>query len=209
MVVIVNYKMGNLGSIRNMLKRIGVMAVISSDPAALMEAERLILPGVGAFDTGMRNIRALGLEPVLAKKVLDERTPILGICLGMQLLTQRSEEGVEAGLGWIEGGAVRFRVDKTLGLKVPHMGWNTLAVVRPGALFDKLDGDPDLAFYFVHSYHLASLPASVVLATALHGYDFPAAVQADNIMGTQFHPEKSHKYGIRLLQNFVEYEPRA
>ena len=203
MTVIVDYKMGNLGSILNMLKKIGALAKISSNIEDIEKADQLILPGVGTFDNGMTNIKEMGLLPVLNEKVLHQKTPVLGICLGMQLLTDRSEEGKLPGLGWIEGQTVRFQFDpKQTKLKIPHMGWNSVTVMDKDSLFKDLE--EDTAFYFVHSYHVVCEHEADVLAQSHHGYNFVAAVQKNNIFGTQFHPEKSHKYGLRLLKNFVE-----
>ena len=205
MTVIVDYGMGNLGSILNMLKKIGTRAVISSDPDTIGQAHRLILPGVGSFDRGMQHIQEAGLTSLLNEKVLTEQTPILGICLGMQLLTRRSEEGHLPGLGWIDAETVRFQFsERHQTLKVPHMGWNTVAVARHESLFQGLTNGRT-RFYFVHSYHVVCDHASDVLARTDYGFPFVASLQRGHIMGTQFHPEKSHTYGMRLLKNFVEY----
>jgi glutamine amidotransferase len=204
MIVIIDYGMGNLGSIQNMLKKIGAQAVISSDIQAVERADKLILPGVGAFDTGMKQLEELGLIDVLNDKVLNRKTPTLGVCLGMQLLMQGSEEGVRPGLGWIDGETIRFRFDpKRTNLKIPHMGWNTVAIIRDGALFKGLDQE-EARFYFVHSYHVVCNREEDILARSFYGYDFASAVQRGNIMGTQFHPEKSHKFGMKIYENFVE-----
>jgi glutamine amidotransferase len=202
-IVIVDYGMGNLGSILNMLKKIGVSARVSSDAHEIEAAEKLILPGVGAFDTGMLRLRELGLLDILDSKALVRKAPILGVCLGMQLLTKESEEGLLPGLGWIDGKAIRFRFDpKQSNLKIPHMGWNSVTIHREGSLFKGMD--QDVRFYFVHSYHVVCNDEQDVLATTDYGYGFVSAVQRENIMGAQFHPEKSHKFGMKLLRNFVE-----
>ena len=202
MIVIIDYKMGNLGSILNMLKKVGTPGIISSDPDTIRQADKLILPGVGAFDNGMKNLNELGLIPVLAGKVLQERTPILGICLGMQLMTKSSDEGKLPGLGWIDAATVRFRHAPSTPLKVPHMGWNTVNVRKDSPLF--ADMFPEPRFYFVHSYHAECRDAADVLTTTHYGYDFVSAFQRGNIMGVQYHPEKSHKFGMQLLRNFAE-----
>lgn len=203
MTVIIDYGMGNLGSIQNMLKRIGAPATVTSDAEVIRQAERLILPGVGSFDHGMRNIEALGLRPVLDELVLERQTPVLGICLGMQLLSRRSEEGQLPGLGWLDAETVRFQLNGSHpGLKVPHMGWNTVTPTHTDGLFRNLTDD-DTRFYFVHSYHVVCNQDADVLGQARHGISFTASVQHGHILGTQFHPEKSHRYGMRLLQNFV------
>ena len=205
MIVIIDYGMGNLGSILNMLKRVGVKdAKVSSDPKEIEQAEKLILPGVGAFDTGMQRLRETGLIGLLNEKVLKAKTPTLGVCLGMQLLTKISEEGELPGLGWLDAETIRFRFDqKKTGLKIPHMGWNTVQIQREGTLFKDMYVEP--RFYFVHSFHVVSHNPQDVLATTEYGYDFASVLQQGHIMAAQFHPEKSHKFGMKLYKNFVEY----
>ena len=203
MIIIVDYKMGNLGSILNMLKKIGAPAMASSLPEDILQADKLILPGVGAFDNGMTNLKESGLLSVLNEKVLAKKTPILGICLGMQLLTRRSAEGGLEGLGWIEADTVRFRFGKEEStLKVPHMGWNTVRF-KPGSILSS-GLENEARFYFVHSFHVVCDREENVAGKTFYGYEFSSAIQNGNIMGVQFHPEKSHKYGLRLLKNFVE-----
>lgn len=202
MIVIIDYGMGNVGSIFNMLKKIGSQATISADPDEIMKADKLILPGVGAFDQGMMNLTERNLIPILNSKIVDNRCPVLGICLGMQLLSNRSEEGQLPGLGWIASEAKKFKFhSETMSLKVPHMGWNEVRLHDKSTLFKGFD-EP-FRFYFVHSYHVCCERAEDVLATSHYGYEFTAAVRKGNIMGTQFHPEKSHRYGMQLLQNFA------
>jgi glutamine amidotransferase len=203
MIVVIDYGVGNLGSILNMLRRIGASAIVSSNPEEIARAEKLILPGVGSFDNGMMNLRSSGLLPAITQKVMESETPILGICLGMQLLTKSSEEGVSPGLGWIDAATVRFSFGNGQSLlKIPHMGWNTIKTNRPSALFDGFT--ESARFYFVHSFHVVCKNQEDVLATTVHGYDFASAFRRRNIFGTQFHPEKSHKFGIKLLKNFIE-----
>jgi glutamine amidotransferase len=199
---IVDYGMGNAGSILNMLKRVGVAARVSSKAAEIAESERLILPGVGAFDTGMQHLRESGLIDVLNRKVLEERVPTLGICLGMQLLMRSSQEGREPGLGWIPGATVAFSSHAMGELKVPHMGWNTVQVCRNNSLFHGLE--QGARFYFVHSYYVICDRDEDVLAWTAHGVRFASSVQQGNIVGTQFHPEKSHRFGMQLLKNFID-----
>jgi glutamine amidotransferase len=202
MIVIIDYGMGNVGSIFNMLKKIGCQATISADPDEMMKADKLILPGVGAFDQGMMNLAERNLIPLLNKKIVDNRCPVLGICLGMQLITNRSEEGQLAGLGWIAAETRRFKFhSETMSLKVPHMGWNEVNPLDTSSIFNGFDEPP--RFYFVHSYHVCCERAEDVLATSVYGYEFTAAVGKGNIMGTQFHPEKSHRFGMKLLHNFA------
>ncbi|MBM3847472.1 MAG: imidazole glycerol phosphate synthase subunit HisH [Verrucomicrobia bacterium] len=198
MITIVDYGMGNLGSIQNMFKRIGLASLVTGEPAKVAEARKILLPGVGAFDNAMQRIEASGLRGILDRKALVERVPVLGICLGMQLLTRSSEEGVLPGLGWIA--AATRRLPAREGLKVPHMGWNAVDQVRSDALTRDLPGEP--RFYFVHSYCVSvDDPADSLLRTT-YGITFDAAIRRGNIFGAQFHPEKSHRFGMQLLANF-------
>lgn len=202
MITIINYNAGNIKSIQNMLKRIGAKSVINSSAEEIAQAEKLILPGVGSFDYGMKNLRQSGLIEILNEKVINNKTPILGICLGAQLLGNNSEEGKEKGLGWIDMDIVKF--DKTKmaeQLKIPHMSWNEVAVRKKSKLMEGLEDEA--RFYFVHSYHILPNNENDVLSKSNYGYEFVSAVEKDTIFGVQFHPEKSHKFGMRLLQNFV------
>lgn len=202
MVVIVDYGMGNLGSIRNMISRLGSESVVSSEATVIAQGAKLILPGVGAFDSAMNRLHALHLVDVLAERALAARVPVLGICLGMQLMTRGSEEGSLPGLGWFQADTVRFRMPmEARSLRLPHMGWNVIRPARPDPLLTGLDEDS--RFYFVHSYHVRCQDRSQVLATAHYGIEFDAAIVHGNLAGTQFHPEKSHRYGLRLLSNFL------
>jgi glutamine amidotransferase len=205
-IVIIDYGMGNLGSILNMSKRIGADAKTSASIADIESADKLILPGVGAFDHGMCRLAELGFIPVLKRKVLEQGTPILGICLGMQLFSRRSEEGKLPGLGWIDAETIRFRFDgDNARLKIPHMGWDTLEIKRQGSVLDRLP--KDARFYFVHSYHVCCRDESKVLAVTCYGTPFHSVVIQNNIIGTQFHPEKSHRFGMHVLRNFAESPP--
>lgn len=202
MIAIVDYGVGNSGSIANMLSRIGAEGLITSDPATISAAHKLILPGVGAFDEAMGNLHRSGLIPTINRRVHEYNIPILGICLGMQLFSKRSEEGKIPGLGWLDAETVRFRLDQAHShLKVPHMGWNSIKVLRHNPLLE--DSNEDFRYYFVHSYHFRCAREENVLAVTQHGEVFHSAVIQGNIYGTQFHPEKSHKFGLRLLDNFV------
>lgn len=201
MIVVVDYGMGNVGSILNMLRKIGAPACVASGGEALAHADKLILPGVGSFDAAMSRLAALDVIPLLTQKVLEEKTPILGICLGMQLLTTGSEEGTRPGLGWLNARTVRFNFEASPALKIPHMGWNEVKPRIADDLWTSFDQKP--RFYFVHSYHLVCEDPQDVTGTTHHGYDFASAVRKGNIRGTQFHPEKSHRFGLRLLQNFA------
>ncbi len=190
--------MGNLGSIVNMFKRIGVEALIANSPEEVEKAEKLLLPGVGAFDEAMKRINERGFREVLDYKALEEKIPILGICLGMQLLTRGSEEGKLPGLGWIPADTIRFPKDP--GLKVPHMGWNIVMPATPSPLIAGLPEES--RFYFVHSYYVRVDDSLHSLLKCKYGVTFDAAVQKENIFGAQFHPEKSHKFGMQFLKNF-------
>lgn len=201
MIVVIDYGMGNVGSILNMLKRIGVPARLSADPDEIDRADKLILPGVGAFDTGMKRLNELGLIPLLNDKVLARKTPTLGVCLGMQLLSEGSEEGALPGLGWIRGRTVRFCFDsRQAHLKVPHMGWNTIRLVQESGLFEGLS---EPRFYFVHSYYVDCHAPADVVAVTRYGYEFVSSLQHENIFGAQFHPEKSHRFGMQVYRNFA------
>ncbi len=204
MITIVNYGVGNLASIQNMLKRIGAPSRISSLKKEIQEAEKLILPGVGAFDTCSAKLTESGLLPILQEKVLIGKTPVLGVCVGMQLLVDGSEEGQLAGLGWIKGRTIRFNQNLMGGnLKVPHMAWTDIQLKKSSKLIAGLEEAS--RFYFVHSYYVQPKDADDVLATAEYGIEFACAVEHDNIMGVQFHPEKSHRFGMKLLDNFVKH----
>jgi imidazole glycerol-phosphate synthase subunit HisH len=206
MLAIINYGLGNLTSIKNMCRRIGVEAEITNDAGVIEGARKLILPGVGHFKKGMENLHGSGLKQLLDRLVLEEKRPILGICLGAQLMTGHSEEGDIDGLGWVDADTIRFRDEGLNGLKVPHMGWREIAVTDESPLWTDLPEEP--RFYFVHSYHFQFRQSSEITATARYGYEFACAFRKDNIFGTQFHPEKSHKFGMKVLENFYSYENR-
>lgn len=201
-IVIVNYGMGNLRSVQKKLARIGAEVNISSDPGEIRHASKLILPGVGHFANGVKKLTELGIWDVLNKAVLIDKTPILGICLGMQLMAGYSEEGAVEGLGWFDADVIRFRIENKIKYKVPHMAWNSVNVQKESALLDNI---PDnTMFYFVHSFHIRCNEQKVILSTTEYEYEFTSAIQKENIYGTQFHPEKSHDWGEQLLTNFVK-----
>lgn len=206
MLAIIDYGVGNLLSIKNMLKRIGYTDVeITDQPEMIEKAERIILPGVGHFDYGMTNLNQKNLIQVLNKKVLSEKVPLLGICLGAQLITNGSEEGVEPGLGWINAHVIRFdslRIQNE-GLKIPHMGWTEAIPHRKHPLNEGFT--EHTRFYFVHTYHIQCVDEENILMDSFYGMPFTAAIQHQNIIGVQFHPEKSHKYGMKLLENFLSF----
>ncbi len=202
MIVIIDYGLGNLGSVLNMFKKIGIHDVrISGDESVIANATKIILPGVGSFDAGMTNLENSKLIPVLNQKALIDKIPVLGICLGMQLLTKRSDEGIKNGLGWIDAETIKFNLDPSLKLKVPHMGWNYITVQKQNPLVDM---ESKNRFYFVHSYYVSCFDNSQSLATSNFGIDFTCMVNKENIYGAQFHPEKSLKFGMKLLDNFAK-----
>jgi glutamine amidotransferase len=203
LVAIIDFGMGNIASIQNMIKAIGGIAVVTSDPDVIDKADKLILPGVGSFDNGMSNLAARGITSILVDKVIHRRTPVLGICLGMQLMTKSSEEGVLPGLGWVDAETVRFHFgEENNNLKIPHMGWNTIRIVKENNVLFKNIGT-ETKYYFVHSYHLVCTNPEDVTSATFHGYEFASSFERGNIMGVQFHPEKSHKYGKNILMNFL------
>jgi len=206
MISIVDYGIGNLGSIINMLKHIGVKSQIISTPGELMKAGKIILPGVGSWDNGVKKLNDSGLLKALNLRVLNDKVPVLGICLGMQLLLESSEEGSFPGLGWIAGENKKFDFSAEkfshLHLRVPHMGWNVIESNKASCLTNELNGET--RFYFVHSYHAVIKDPQDVLMTCNYGYTFTCAIQKDNIWGAQFHPEKSHKFGMALMKKFAE-----
>jgi glutamine amidotransferase len=205
-ITVVDFGMGNLGSILNMLKKVGVPAGLASEPGEILRARKLILPGVGAFASAMNNLRARGYAAALDQKVLVEKTPILGICLGMQLFSRQSEEGQVPGLGWLDAQTVRFQFPASeQQLKVPHMGWNTIRVCQKSPLFTETEDER--RFYFVHSFHLQCNDPRDVLACTRYGLEFTSAVCRGNILGTQFHPEKSHRFGLDFFKAFAAWSP--
>lgn len=199
MITIVDYGMGNLGSVKNMIKKIGGDSIITSDSELIKDADKIILPGVGAFDNGMANLKNLGLIDLLNKKVIIDKTPVLGICLGMQLMTQSSEEGTLKGLGWFAAETIKFNSE---GIRVPHMGWNTAEVVKESKLSAELYAEN--RFYFVHSYYVKCHDEGDILMKTNYGADFASAISRENMYAVQFHPEKSHKFGYKILKNFME-----
>lgn len=198
MITIVDYGMGNLGSVLNMFKKIGASAQITGDLNVIAKAEKILLPGVGAFDAAMERLMDTELRKLLDKKALVEKVPVLGICLGMQLLTRGSEEGEIGGLNWIPAFTYRFPVSR---LKVPHMGWNSVNKSRSSPLTENFS--EDMRFYFVHSYCVRVDSEENSILKTTYGITFDSAVQKDNIFGAQFHPEKSHRYGMQLMKNFA------
>ena len=203
MVTIVNYGMGNLGSVQNMFKRLGYQSEITSDIDVIAKAQKILLPGVGAFGNAMALIDEKGFREVLNQKALIEKVPTLGICLGMQLLTRSSEESPNVkGLGWIAADTRRFVFPSDTKLKIPHMGWNEVQFPKISRFTEGYVETP--RYYFVHSYHVILDNPEDAIMIAHHGCDFVAGIQKENIYGAQFHPEKSHKFGMRLFENFAK-----
>lgn len=203
MITIVDYGVGNLASILNLCRYLNVPAEIARTSDDIARATKLLLPGVGAFDAGMAQLERRGFRSALDERALKAKIPILGICLGMQLLSRRSEEGNAIGLGWLPADTVRFRpTDAADGqLRIPHMGWSRVTPYNGSQLFEHLPPDP--RFYFVHSYHVVCDASHHVAGTAEYGRVFCAAIQYENLFGTQFHPEKSHRFGMQVIRNFA------
>jgi glutamine amidotransferase len=194
--------MGNLNSVKRKLARLGVDALISNLPSDISKADKLILPGVGHFQKAVENLKQLQLWEILNDIVLVKKKPILGICLGMQLMALRSEEGNVEGLGWFDAEVVKFRVKDFLTHKVPHTGWNQIIKLKESPLMNDI---PDLSeFYFVHSYHFRCNNLADILNETEYEYKFTSAVEKENIFGVQYHPEKSHDIGEKLLKNFID-----
>lgn len=208
-IVVVNTGVGNVRAIPNMLKRLQASVEISADPEAVHAAECLILPGVGSFDAAVRRLRESGLIAALTHKAMTERTPMLGICLGMQLMADSSEEGTEPGLGWIPGRLKRFRPEDggAEPIRVPHMGWNLIHRIADEPLYAGME--KEARFYFDHSYYLKPEDDAYLCGSAEYGVTFAAGIKRDNLFGVQFHPEKSHRFGLRLLENFLGLAARA
>ncbi len=201
MIAIVDYGMGNIGSLENMIRKAGGASRVTSNPAEVLQAEKLILPGVGAFDNGISKLNRSGLAAALTTRIVRDHIPILCICLGMQLITEGSEEGTLPGLGWVPGRTIRFKFEPSADLKIPHMGWNNVRFVKDSPLSAALP--EDARFYFVHSYHVVCRDPQDVLTTTTYGIEFTSSLQHGKIYATQFHPEKSLKYGLQLIRNFL------
>jgi glutamine amidotransferase len=202
MFIIVDYGVGNLTSIRNMLKKAGTNALISSEADTIANATKLLLPGMGAFDNCMQKLTGSGLRPLIERKVFEEKIPLLGICVGLQMFMRRSEEGKLPGLGWLAGETIRFRPGKMDDFhKIPNMGWLEVESAKTSRLMEGLE---QARFYFAHSYHVSLENPADELISATYGYRFTVGVEKDNLVGVQFHPEKSHRFGMQLLKNFAE-----
>jgi glutamine amidotransferase len=205
-IAIVDHGMGNLGSVQNMLKRLGAPSLRTADPAEVARADKIILAGIGGFDGAMDRLQELDMVDVLNDRAFDGKTPILGVCLGMQLMAHRSAEGQMGGLGWLDAEVERFSFQGDHPLPVPHMGWQEIEATRPSPLFD---ASPEAypRFYFSHAYHVVCRDPADVAATAIYGAPFVAAVHRRNLLGTQFHPEKSHVFGMEVYRRFLALQP--
>lgn len=200
MITVIDYGMGNIGSVINMIRRIGGEVRSSSSLDEIKESRKLILPGVGAFDAGMTALEESGLSEALKDVVVNNGAHILGICLGMQLLLGSSEEGEKPGLGLVPGRVIRFKVEKQ-GLPVPHMGWNVVKPVKRSLIFEP--NEKLQRFYFVHSYYVECDDLHDIATTSEYGHEFVSAFERKKVMGVQFHPEKSHRFGLELLNRLI------
>ena len=201
-IVIVDYGMGNIQSVLRKFSLLGIIPAVSKNPAMIKNADKLVLPGVGHFGKAIENLKTLGLYDTLNEKVLTHKTPILGICLGMQLMTNGSEEGDSIGFGWVDAEVKKFSIDNTLDYKVPHSGWNSVEIVKDSRLMNGISNQSE--FYFVHSYLCSCNDKEDVLNVTNYEMQFDAAFEKDNIFGVQYHPEKSFEVGKILINNFIQ-----
>ena len=199
-ITVVNYGLGNIQAFAHIYQRLNISVEIAETAGQIEKAEKLILPGVGAFDWAMKRLNDSGLRDPLDQAVLQKQVPILGVCVGMQMMAQRSEEGALSGLGWVDADVVRFDPVNSSGIPLPHMGWNNVQPMAVDSLFSDINAP---RYYFLHSYCVMPRSSEHTLATAHYGSSFTAAVRKNHIFGTQFHPEKSHQWGISLLKNFA------
>lgn len=202
MIALVDYGLGNISAFANLYKRLNVKLLVARTPAELESASKIILPGVGAFDHAMERLNDSGMRPTLEHLVTEKKTPLLGVCVGMQMLGQSSEEGQRAGLGWIPGKVRNLRSRSGFDSPLPHMGWNDVRPVAPIGLFRKLE--VGARFYFLHSFYFETDDSADVAAVTDYGGEFSCVVARESVFGVQFHPEKSHQFGIQLLQNFAD-----
>lgn len=203
MITIIDYGSGNISSIVNIYEKLNIPCIIANHPDQVIGAKKICLPGVGSFDETMSKLDEIGFRAALDKEVLGNKIPIIGICVGMQILSETSEEGILKGLGYIKGRVKKFDVTKLQSKpKLPHLGWNSIEIKRQTPLFENID--PQKGFYFLHSYLFECLDDNDILATTQYGYSFSSAINHDNIYGFQFHPEKSHSNGVNLLYNFAK-----
>lgn len=201
MIGIISYGVGNVRAFLNIYERFGLAAKLVKEPGDLTSVTHLVLPGVGSFDWAMERLNSTGLRPALDEAVCERRIPTLGVCVGMQILVESSEEGSARGLGWIDGACRKLRLDGVANIRLPHMGWNRVALEHGEPLFEGFDEEAE--FYFLHSFHVVPRETEVAIGHTEYGERFVAAIRAGNVLGVQFHPEKSHAWGERLLVNFA------
>ena len=203
-LAIIDYGVGNLHSVYKKMQQLKADVFVTANPKEIRGADKIILPGIGNFGRGIQNLKSFELLDVLAEEVLVCKKPVLGICLGLQLMALSSEEAPEEkGLGWLDGTVVRFHASDTTHIRIPHIGWNQLDIKKENLLTQNLSTSAE--FYFSHSYHLAGIEPSIVLAETMYGYPFVSAISKEHIFGVQFHPEKSHEQGIRIFENFLNF----
>jgi imidazole glycerol-phosphate synthase subunit HisH len=201
-ITIIDYGMGNLFSVKKKLARLNSKVIISSHEKDIINADKIILPGVGHFEKAMENLKKLQLIPVLNHAIIDKKKPVLGICLGMQLMSNKSEEGNINGLGWIDANVIKFKVNDSLNFKIPHMGWNQITIAKKSKLMKNISNGNE--FYFVHSFHMKAKQSIEILNETFYEKKFTSAIEKENVFGVQYHPEKSHKYGEIILKNFID-----
>jgi imidazole glycerol-phosphate synthase subunit HisH len=202
MITIIDYGLGNVKAFATVYYKLNIPVVIARKSEDILDATNIILPGVGAFDYAMQRLNDSGMRDTLERKVLQDKVPVIGICVGMQMLARKSEEGLLPGLGWIDGEVIKFKFSTETTMRIPHMGWNTIEPKRTGGLMEGLDSES--RFYFLHSYYFHCSNQADVIATTDYNGIFESAVNCNNIYGVQFHPEKSHGWGIKLLDNFAK-----
>jgi glutamine amidotransferase len=200
-LLILDYNAGNLRSVVKKVERIGASCLVSGNPAEVLKADKIIMPGVGHFGNAVAYLKETGLYDALNEAVSVRKTPILGICLGMQLMAEYSDEGQSEGFAWVKGRITKFQVSDPVRFKVPHMGWNTVRCKKESVLNKGFEHDP--SFYFVHSYHLADADPADILHETVYDYSFVSAVEKEHLFGVQYHPEKSHENGEQLMRNFL------
>jgi glutamine amidotransferase len=201
MIALIDYGLGNISAFANVYKQLNIKVTIARTSAEMTSAKKLILPGVGAFDGAMDRLDKSGMRPALEELVLEKKTPLLGVCVGMQILGDSSEEGRRPGLGWLPGRVKNFRSKSDFNLPLPHMGWNDVERISDNAILRNLDS---ARFYFLHSFYFENAVQSDVAAVADYGGQFSCVVNRGHIFGVQFHPEKSHQFGTELLRNFAD-----